>query len=79
MLFSIAPPQLPYGIDVDVDAGTLYWVDFEYSGTSDRIMRGPIDGVDPPTVLHSGDFGSVRGIAAAANLIPVELMGLSVE
>lgn len=78
-LYTTTAPMVPYGIDVDIDAGDLYWVEFEPQGTNNQIMRAPVDGVDPPTVLYSGNFGSVRGIAAAANLIPVELMGLSVD
>jgi hypothetical protein len=79
VLFTLSPPQLPYGIDIDVAAGTVYWADFDPEGGSDRIMRGNADGSGTPTVLHAGDFGSVRGIAAAANLVPVELLSLGVE
>lgn len=78
-LYTTTAPLVPYGIDYDADAGDIYWVEFQPQGNLDRIMRAPVDGGDPPTVLYSGDFGSVRGLAAAANLIPVELMGLSVD
>ena len=79
-LFTVPDPFYPWGIDVDDTTGTLYWTEHTtYSGSSDRIMSGNADGSGSPTVLYAGDFGSVRGIAAAANLVPVELMSLSVE
>jgi hypothetical protein len=80
-LFSISSPHLPYGIDIDAAAGTLYWTEFEAvpNRQGDRIMTGNADGSGTPAVLFEGVFGSVRGIAAGVNLIPVELMDISVE
>jgi hypothetical protein len=62
-------------------AGTLYWTEFEVvpDHQGDRIMTGNADGNGTPAVLFQGDFGSLRGIAAGVNLIPVELMSIGVE
>lgn len=79
-LFTVLSPFYPYGIDIDEGTGTLYWTEHSgYSGSADRIMSGNADGSGTPTVLHEGDFGSVRGIAAAANLVPVELTTFRID
>ena len=55
----------PFGIDVDVEAGKLYWTEFV---GGDRIITANADGTGEPTVMFSGYFGEVRGIAAGTNI-----------
>lgn len=58
----------PYGIDVDPETGLLYWTLVNNDG-DDSIMVAPADGSGTPTVLFSGPFGRLRGIAAGVNIV----------
>lgn len=68
LLFTVPSPYLPWGIDIFGD--TLFWTEFEpnQAPSNDRVMTGAADGTGSPSVLHSGSFGQLRGIAAGANI-----------
>lgn len=71
LLYTVPEPFLPFGIDVDVQAGRLFWTEFDSNNesTSDRIMVGDTDGSGVAQVLHAGDFGNVRGITLGTGAV----------
>jgi hypothetical protein len=70
VLHAVPAPFVPYGIDID--GSTLVWVEFQPGvwapPYNDRVMTGAADGSGSPAVLFAGSFGSLRGIAAGANI-----------
>ncbi|MBE0638106.1 MAG: hypothetical protein IH598_06290, partial [Bacteroidales bacterium] len=57
-----------YGIDYDAANGLLYWTVFNNSSGIDYIIVAPANGSGTPTVLYTGSYGSIRGIASGRNI-----------
>ena len=60
ILYSDASTSSLYHIDIDRVNNEIYWVNF---GSPDEIYMAAADGTGTPTVVYSGSFGSIRGIA----------------
>lgn len=51
-----------YAMDIDVEAGRIYLCEFDHPTLDDAILTWDIGVSVFPALLHSGDFGDLRGI-----------------
>ncbi|MBQ0739540.1 hypothetical protein J9332_35075, partial [Aquimarina celericrescens] len=68
LLYDISAYGSGNGYHIDLDGDDLYWTKFNDPNLDDVIFKAPKNGSGPVQVLYSGDFGSIRGIAAGRNI-----------